>query len=189
MKGDNMRVFIGIEFNHDIKDYLSGVQQGIQQTALKGNFTLSDNFHLTLKFIGEVRESDLQTIEDLLYDVSQQQSPFAIKIGGLNSFLRKDKHIVYVDVVSGKESLTKLAKAIEQALIQAGFEIRTDKFKPHITLGREVVLNTVSLVTPLNHYPTPIIVNKVTLFLSSRDSKNVLRYTPLYDTMLLETKN
>ena len=55
-----MRTFIAIELERDVRDYLAAVQTEVQGLCRRGNFTPVDNLHLTLHFLGEVGESDLE---------------------------------------------------------------------------------------------------------------------------------
>lgn len=181
-----MRLFFAINFDEKVKDYLSEVQALVRSSALKGNYTLYDNFHLTLRFLGEFPESDVDIFCDCLDELATSAKPFKIKIGDIGSFNRKDKHIVYVDVLENKEDLYKLAKKLNE-IIDNHIEVE-DKppFKPHITLGREVVFH--NTLEPLNvlPYPYPILVDEVSLMLSSRNKHNVLTYKPLYTVKLGE---
>lgn len=49
-----MRLFIGINFNNQIKNEIAKSQFIIKQKASKGNFVTSNNFHITMKFIGNL---------------------------------------------------------------------------------------------------------------------------------------
>ena len=57
-----MRIFTAVEFDGKIKEYLKEVQADIEKFSRRGNFTDENNFHLTVKFIGEVSRGDLDNI-------------------------------------------------------------------------------------------------------------------------------
>ncbi|MDF2699694.1 MAG: ligT [Haloplasmataceae bacterium] len=175
-----MRVFIGIEFDNDVKDYLSEIQNEVKIGATKGNYTLYDNFHLTLRFIGEVSNEDINDLSEVLTTFAAENSSFPIKIGGLNSFNRNNKHIVYVEVLENQEKLKKLAKTIDNGLKELSLKLDDFNFKAHITIAREVVFAQLSILNILRNYDKPILVKKISLMLSSRDKNNILRYTPLF---------
>lgn len=52
-----MRLFVAINFNDEMKKGLAGVTETLRVNAVKGNFTLTDNLHLTVEFIGETRNA------------------------------------------------------------------------------------------------------------------------------------
>ncbi|HOA81090.1 MAG TPA: 2'-5' RNA ligase family protein [Defluviitaleaceae bacterium] len=58
-----MRVFIAIDFNNRLKDYLKEKQDELRKYCTKGNFTHKENFHLTIVFIGEVNEGEIIKIK------------------------------------------------------------------------------------------------------------------------------
>lgn len=51
-----MRVFVGINFGVDIQGQLIHIQEQTRELAAKGRFFDPNNFHLTLRFIGEISE-------------------------------------------------------------------------------------------------------------------------------------
>jgi len=173
-----MRVFIGIEFDSNVLEYLTKVQDLVKQGAKKGNYTLFNNFHLTLRFIGEVTNQEVDTLCHILDEVSEHCRSFNIKIGNLNSFNRHNKHLVYVDVIHNQDKLSMLAYNLERKL-DGHFKARTDQFKPHITIAREVELAQESVLNLVTSYEHPIATKQITLFVSER-KQNQLIYTPLY---------
>lgn len=179
-----MRIFIGVPFPKEVKDYLYELEGTVKLTARGGNFTHYDNFHLTLSFIGEVNPSEIDRLSDILLEGVSRHSTLELNIGGLGSFKRKEKHIVFCEVINGLKPLKALQHDLEQKLLEEEFLIDVKgKFKPHITLGREVKLQDVSLLQPLKSYPHPVKVDHITLFESTRVA-GVLTYVPLYDANL-----
>lgn len=179
-----MRLFIAFNFNNKVKNYLSEVQSIIKTCALKGNYTKYDNFHLTLRFLGEIPDYEVDNIIDIIDIVSNQVKPFSIKIGSINSFSRKNKHIVYVDVLKNKEGLYELAKLLNTLIDNKIRDAHVYNFKPHITIAREVIFNEVSSLINVNPFNEEIIVDNITLFRSSRDKYQGLIYTPIYTKLL-----
>ncbi len=47
-----MKLFIAINFTPEIKTNLLKIIQQIKQNSVGGNFTLKDNLHVTIAFIG-----------------------------------------------------------------------------------------------------------------------------------------
>lgn len=66
-----MRLFFAIEFNDSLKDYLFVIQQKIKQYSIGGNFSSKDNFHLTLRFIGEQSPSQAEQLKAVLKDTAE----------------------------------------------------------------------------------------------------------------------
>ena len=95
-----------------------------------------ENFHLTLKFLGEVEETLLPDITDELALIAKQFSPFSLTIRGNGGFPSVQKAKVLWIGCSVPESLHEMHRQIEENLLQFGFEKEKREFKPHLTLGR-----------------------------------------------------
>ncbi len=175
-----MRVFIGIELDYEVRDYLKAVQGVIKHTAYEGNFTNFDNFHITIQFIGETLTSDLDHIEDIIETAFQNTTPFTIKIGDIGFFKRGRKKLVYVKVTEGSARLKHLHQTINQALKENGVILKPQKFTPHITIAREVILKDyMNTSIPMPLLTENVLISTITLFQSSR-VLGKLTYTPLY---------
>lgn len=61
----------------------------MKRASLKGSFTDPDNFHLTMRFIGEVNLEQKSAIETALARCTQEQVPFQIETAGLGYFSKK----------------------------------------------------------------------------------------------------
>ncbi|WP_051003951.1 2'-5' RNA ligase family protein [Gottschalkia acidurici] len=60
----------------------------------RGSFTSKENFHLTLKFIREVKISDIEKIEGCIDRASLNQRSFQLKLDKIGQFLRGNKSVV-----------------------------------------------------------------------------------------------
>ncbi len=174
-----MRVFYGIDFEDDVKRYLKDVQDILKTTTIGGDFTHYKNFHLTIKYIGNILNGEYEELCAILDDVCEIIQPFSIRIGDLGAFQKKNSSIIYVDVIKGKTPLVKLFDAIEKEVVESGFEPENRKYRPHVTLGKKVVFHNGSFTNELPYYNHEIRCTKLTLFESKRID-GVLTYTPLY---------
>ena len=59
-----MRTFIAIELEEETKAQLAEVQAEAEKLCRRGNYTPKENFHLTLHFLGEVQEEDLDYLQE-----------------------------------------------------------------------------------------------------------------------------
>ena len=62
-KTGTMRLFIAIHFPDEIKAILAEIRDSLKEAALQGNFSLDENLHLTLVFLGECDEQQLMKSE------------------------------------------------------------------------------------------------------------------------------
>ena len=91
------------------------------------------NFHLTLRFIGEIGEDVAADIDDALSRLRARR--FSVEIAGTGVFGGEKPHSLWVGVERTPE-LVGLRDKIEQALIRAGLPPEPRKFAPHVTLAR-----------------------------------------------------
>ncbi len=127
------RVFIGISLPIKIKDYLFEIERQLQKLPIKCKFVPKKNLHITLKFIPEAEENDIEIIKEKLKEI--KLSKFKCILTNLDFFPKKDKARVIWIGLDNKEELFNLQREIDSSLL--GF-VNTDKqeFKSHITLGR-----------------------------------------------------
>jgi 2'-5' RNA ligase len=91
-----------------------------------------ENYHLTLRFIGEVDDALAEEIADLLNKVARPA--FDLRIDGLDSFGGNRPRAV-VAAVSAVAELVELQADHERIMQRVGLE-PDRKYKPHVTLAR-----------------------------------------------------
>lgn len=112
-----------------------------------------ENWHLTLKFLGDTPETAVEGIvKSLRSHVSGCYQPFLIEVGGLGGFPRLSKmRVFWVGVREGKEPLLQLAQSVHKACVEAGYPGDKKKFEPHLTLARARV-GPVAVDVPKEQY-------------------------------------
>jgi 2'-5' RNA ligase len=123
-----MRAFIAIDFSEDIKEYLAEVQKQLP----KGKLRLARDFHLTLKFLGEIPPDKVERTKQLLEKVRLKK--FVVETASIGVFPSEN----YIRVVwlglEPEEPVLQLQQQIEDVLAN---EFKRERgFKAHITLAR-----------------------------------------------------
>jgi 2'-5' RNA ligase len=129
-----MRLFVAINFNDGTRSRLLSQRNELRSKSQGGNFSLPENLHLTLAFIGEVSPKKIDRIKAVLDTVDF--APFDATIERLGTFSRGT---LWWAGLREDRSLMDLQREIEHKLALCGFEMDGRKYSPHITLGREVV--------------------------------------------------
>ena len=127
--GVSMRAFIAVDipFGKEFKEY----QEEIKNF---GGFSFPKNqFHLTLKFLGEVNENKIEEIKEKLNKINFK--PFKVRLGNFGVFPDK-KHInvIWISLIP-EEKIKSLQENVEDVLEQF-FEREKREFKAHVTLAR-----------------------------------------------------
>jgi 2'-5' RNA ligase len=125
-----MRLFIAVEIPEQVKQVLLAAQE---QLKLEGRMTKTKEFHLTLKFLGEVPEEKLEPLKQSLETI--KFSPFNLELDAIGAFPKKHNPRVVWAGLTPHEEINNLQKQIDKATQSLGFE-QDSKFHPHLTLAR-----------------------------------------------------
>lgn len=160
-----MRLFIAINFSEEIKAKIDAIIQELKGNAQKGNFTKRENIHLTLVFIGETTKVD--NVKVCMGEL--KQSPFTMMLRGLGRFPRDNGSIYWLGVEKN-DTLNSIHQELTARLINIGFSIEKRLYKPHLTLGREVVVNKTFIHREFErkNEPIPIDIASISLMKSER---------------------
>lgn len=125
-----IRLFVGIGLPEDIRARLAGLCGGVPGAR----WVPAENLHLTLRFIGEVPNGEMEDIHHALATVRTRR--FDMTLAGVGHFETGDQvRALWVRVEKNPE-LTALQARIESALVRIGLEPEERRFTPHITLSR-----------------------------------------------------
>lgn len=177
-----MRLFIAIGFSEENKSKLYGLTQRLRAQALQGNTTKKENLHLTLAFIGEVPNTTYKKTCAVL-DVLQS-APFEVTFDRLGKFSQPDGALYWLG--SGRNgALEKLQRQLLAALKQNHIPVDEKPFKPHITLGRRMVMEEGFSEIDFSGHIEPVCqqVNRVSLMKSERIGGKLV-YTEVYGKRL-----
>ncbi|WP_255198427.1 RNA 2',3'-cyclic phosphodiesterase [Halorarius litoreus] len=131
-----MRVFVSIDLD-GLADAVADVQEPFRRPGL--NPVDPEQAHITVKFLGDVDESELDDLRDALSGAvaDADVGPFDLQFGGYGVFPSLDYvSVVWLGVREGGEAVARLHEAVESRTTALGFEPETHEFTPHVTLAR-----------------------------------------------------
>jgi 2'-5' RNA ligase len=100
-------------------------------------WTRPENVHLTLKFLGDIREGIVDDLCAALREVCERHTPFDARLAGLGAFpSARRAQVLWTGVGVGSDRLRSLAAEIDGALAPLGFKRERRPYAPHLTLGR-----------------------------------------------------
>ena len=130
-----MRLFIAINFTTDTKNRLSALCNDLRSRSECGRFSLPENLHLTLAFLGDC---DGKQIADAKAAMDAANfDPFYLIIERIGHFKREGGDVWWAGVRENK-ALSDLHMKLTSGLCSQRFNLEKHKYSPHITLGREV---------------------------------------------------
>lgn len=134
-----MRLFIAIDIDEAVQAGLGDLQQQLQG---KIDFKKSDVkwvrpelVHLTLKFLGEVNDSKVAQVCDIVSAAAGKYKSFELEAAKVGYFGKEAAKVLWVGI-SRSDALSGLQKDIEQGLAQAGWPEDARGFSGHLTLCR-----------------------------------------------------
>lgn len=125
-----MRCFVSAEISDDLRDKIEKIQQNFKNPGTK--LVKRENFHFTLKFLGEISEERAEEAGKRLESINSK--PFPIMIKGLGAF----PNIRFPSIIwTGCESpeLAELARFIDSSMAEIGFPLEKN-YVSHITVAR-----------------------------------------------------
>ena len=123
------RLFTALELPADIVFSLSLLRGGLPGAR----WIDAENYHITLRFIGDVDERTADAVADSLIQISRPS--FSVTLNGLGSFGSRKPHSVWAGVAMTPE-LGDLQSELERRMQRIGLEPERRKFAPHVTLAR-----------------------------------------------------
>jgi len=133
-----LRAFIAIELSRDTQDAIQ------KQTArLRGS--LGDdiirwipvsNIHLTLKFLGDIADTHVDFLKQMLAHEVDSYSGFDMQIAGFGSFPTSKRPRVLWIGLHAPAALASIQRNIESGTTRLGYEKEERPFSPHLTIGR-----------------------------------------------------
>ena len=164
-----MRLFIALCFDDKMTGELVQAQDGLKKDGMEGYYTVPENLHMTLAFIGEYNDPD-RVLEIL------GQIPFpecCMRFSGFQ--LYRDMCFLRLGQCSELEGYVR---KLRKALSDAGIPFDRKAFSPHVTLARKVSFRngipSLNAETPDMDFSAA----RISLMLSER-GKNGMIYTEI----------
>ena len=123
------RLFTGLELPEDIAFQLNIMQGGVRGAR----WIEASDYHITLRFIGDIEERVARDIRLSLQTVAAQ--PFKIQLKGVGTFGGNDPHTIFTAVAESAD-LRRLQASHERHCKLAGLPAEGRRFMPHVTLAR-----------------------------------------------------
>ena len=127
---------MAIELDQRLRDELFHLIEELRTFQVKASWVKPENLHITLKFLGDVKEEKIEKIKKVLQDIANSCATFKVKIKGTGTFPeRRTPRVIWAGIEDSPE-LSSLQERIEKALSRLGFKQEERGFKGHITLAR-----------------------------------------------------
>jgi len=133
-----MRCFIAIDIDEGIRKQIDRLQNELRQktglTKPDVKWTEPALIHLTLKFLGEVRDADITKVCEIAAAVAANHKGFWVDVARVGSF-GSAARVLWVGI-DRNDALLTLQKDLDEQLSAAGWGGDKKQFAGHLTLCR-----------------------------------------------------
>lgn len=137
MAAGRRRIFIAVPLGPSLQEAAQRVRLIVEREAHRFRWVASHNLHLTLRFLGEITDAQVDRAVEAARDAAKGSAPFSVTLEGVGGFpsLRSPR-VLWVGVTAGAEQLTALAGLLDVALRARHFPRDDRPFHPHLTVAR-----------------------------------------------------
>jgi 2'-5' RNA ligase len=133
-----IRTFVAVEMSPRVMARAGELIDKLRVSAAQVNWVKTQQMHLTLKFLGDVPDTETPDICRVVAEAARGFEPFEITLRGAGAFpTNEHPRTLWIGIEDGAETLCDLQAAIETALkTKLGFPKEARRFQPHLTIGR-----------------------------------------------------
>jgi len=128
-----IRLFVAIEIPVPLSEQIATIQKHITESSAQMTCVSPSLMHITLTFIGEVEERDVDLISSALSTVSSKRFSLNAKAIEFNNY--RQPRVLWLRMHTNP-TLLELVKKVEQVLIPFGVKKESRQYHPHITIAR-----------------------------------------------------
>jgi len=131
------RLFVAVALPEPIRKELRAWCEHAKGNVSFQKWVHPDDWHITLKFLGDSSVENLPEIKRLLGEVENSVGAFDLAIKGVGWFgPPASPSILWAGVQDHTRTLEVLHKQVDRAMGQVGFPAETRSYQPHVTLAR-----------------------------------------------------
>ena len=144
-----LRAFIAIQLSGDLKCQIGSVQAELKREisgsgrggkGVKIGWTQPEGIHLTLKFLGDIQETQVEALREVLHKAAASARPFSLEARGLGAFPNpRAPRVIWLGLHGSNDDMAELQRlqaAVEGGAAGLGFAKEARAFTPHLTLAR-----------------------------------------------------
>lgn len=132
-----LRAFIAVEIPIEIRKTVCAATSRLRneiETLVR--WVPIENMHLTLKFLGDISQTNMDMLSQMLRAETDLFNCFELRLNGIGSFPSlKRPRVIYIGI-QAPVVLESLQRGIESASHRLGYETEERSFSPHLTIGR-----------------------------------------------------
>jgi RNA 2',3'-cyclic 3'-phosphodiesterase len=129
-----MRLFVALDLEDNIRSRIARFLDGVRGFAPEARWARPESLHVTLKFIGEQPEAQVEEIKRELAGIEADH--FDVSLRGYGFFPdTRAPRVFWIGIDRGSR-LTSLAETVDSKLTSLQVPKEEQAFSPHLTLAR-----------------------------------------------------
>jgi len=132
-----MRAFIAVRIPENILSSIRNVQEDLKKCRFPARWVRPENIHLTLKFFGNIDETDMESVVAAMKEYAGGALPMKLSAKGIGVFPSISRpRVIWVGLSGQASALLSFQAGLEKTLEKSGFKKEERSFKGHLTIGR-----------------------------------------------------
>lgn len=134
---ETVRAFIACSLDEGTRERIRELCVKLKKTDTGIKWVRPEAMHLTLRFLGEIGEDEVELAGEAMQEAAAGASPVRIEVGGYGTFpAGKKPRVIWLGLKKGGPELYSIFERLEDALQAGGLGPADKPFRPHLTLGR-----------------------------------------------------
>ncbi len=131
------RTFLALPLPGAVRSKLDALQRSLAPEIAGARWVGRDEYHLTLAFLGDVADTDLNAVCLAVAESAREIPRFDLEVRGLGTFPDSSRpRVLWAGIVGDLDALATTRQSVFDAAIRAGYRPADERFHPHITLAR-----------------------------------------------------
>jgi 2'-5' RNA ligase len=132
-----IRAFLAVKLPDAIRDQYAGLYQKDGPWRGDLRWVRPENLHITLRFLGDIAEAQVESLRPEVERVTQDAEPFRVTLGNPGCFgPRGQPRVLWFALDDGAQQLGSLAEELEEAVRRSGFAPEKKPWRGHLTVAR-----------------------------------------------------
>ena len=132
-----IRTFIAVDLGHEVRRAVRPLLERLSRATSDVKWLDADKLHLTLKFLGDVQDTEIYRVCRLVEDAAANVAPMRVAGRGVGAFPNPQRpRTIWLGIDDPDGRLTDLQAKVERQLQAMQFPREERPFRPHVTIGR-----------------------------------------------------
>lgn len=132
-----MRLFVAVDPSEAVQRSIATEMEGLKAFAPRAKWSRPEALHLTLAFLGEVKDDLVPSFAAALEPIGGRHRPFELEVAGSGTFGPPlHPRVLWLGLGGAIAELAALRTDVVGALVPLGYVEEAREFSPHLTLAR-----------------------------------------------------